>query len=318
MCKIAIIPKIESGSEELAQELLIALTGPMTERDSDGYGYIALGDAGIFGERWLNVDQAWCERESTPKELNQFASILESSEVTHSEFGTRTKRIYSIAAHARMATCGIALENVHPFVNESESIGLIHNGVIQNAHEFKLRLSTCDSESILHAYEKHDVAESFKKIQVAVKELQGWYAVALYSKNSKGAWSLDIFKEERANLHCAYVDGIGAIFVTNPDHLRDACDALKLRITGMTAVVPNFAIRLDGLTGDTVHELRIKPAVPATLAGAKVSNYSWMDADLDAPSYRDDYTGQTTNDDGPLDCVDAMNLNDPFHYKRGA
>lgn len=314
MCKLAIIPFIEQGKEAKAFKLAEALTEHLTERDNDGFGYVALGDAGLFGERWLDPNFAWGK--AAPEALKQYSHVLDAPALTETNrYGTRTKRVYGLALHARMATCDVSLQNVHPFVNESATIGLVHNGVINNSAAFPARLSTCDSESILTQYETHAVPDSFGALQTAVSELAGWYAVAAYSKDNAGRWYLDIFKESRSKLFCGYVHAIGGVvFVTNPDHLEDACAELKYKHSDIIEVTHNTAMRHDAKTGVLLETLEITPA-PAYPSFPKGS--LWVNGEDDIPSYREDFAA-IEDRDNPYDLVDE--LKDPFAVKirRGA
>lgn len=309
MCKLAIIPHIQAGKEAKAFKLAEALTGHLTERDNDGFGYVALGDAGLFGERWLDPSYAWGK--AAPDALRQYAHVLNAPSMAEANsYGTRTKRVYGLALHARMATCDVSLQNVHPFVNETATVGLVHNGVINNSAAFPARLSTCDSESILTQYEAHSVPDSFRAIQQATSELTGWYAVAAYSRDSAGRWYLDIFKESRSKLFCGYVNAIGGVvFVTNPDHLEDACAELKYKHSEIIEVTHNTAMRHDGKTGLLLETLELTPAQaypPFPKSG------TWMNEIDDAPSYREDYAAIDDHDD-TYDLVDE--LADPFSVK---
>ncbi len=94
--------------------------------------------------------------------------------------------------HTRWATHGApAMENAHPHTDESESIALIHNGVIENYLELKDELlekghifkSRTDTEVIPHLIEeemKNDIGLQGAMLRV-LRRLKGSYAIVLLS-----------------------------------------------------------------------------------------------------------------------------------------
>ncbi len=311
MCKIAVIPHIPDGKESHALALIEAMRPYMTERDADGFGYMSVGDQGLFVERWLGVDQAFDSRESSVKELAPVQSLLARTPTQYNSHGKRSARIYSIAAHARMATCRVSLENVHPFVTHDGTLALIHNGVISNVRDFRFDLSTCDSEAILQSLESAKVPLDFSRLPVAIDMLEGWYAVAAYSLGADG-WQLDLFKDARSSLFCAYVKEVGGpVFTTVPEHLESACADLGYTITGMTEVKPCIAARFDITTGAIVAEQTIVPRVPAPVPVRPID----YNASEPVPSYREDADySHLQDDDGPLDTYSYMS--DPYAFDR--
>lgn len=258
MCKIAVIPFIPEGKEGQATLLAKALTPYLTGFDQDGFGYMALGRDGLFGERWLDPEDAW--KSGADSKMQRYASFLENGAMVYNAFGEPSERIYGMALHARMATCGVDLHNVHPFVSKEGDLGIIHNGVVTNSDEWKLYLSTCDSEAILQQLDKHDVANGFVGIKQALKPVEGWYAVAAFMRDKNGRWYLDLFKEHRANLYACYVKEIDAtVFVTDPEHLKDACEDLKWSCGIPIKVKGCRAIRTDATTGQVLQMVKTKP-----------------------------------------------------------
>ena len=321
MCKLAIIPFIPKGAENKVFKLSHELTKLMCANDQDGFGYMALGDKGLFGERWLDPKHAW-EVPSLHNNLSQYALCLDTPGTgSYNKFGDKTNRLYSIALHARMSTCDVSLDNVHPFINESGRIGIVHNGVITNANQYKPRLSTCDSESILHQYEKHSVSNNFDSLQNAVDGLDGWFDVAAYTRNVNNVWHLDIFKESKANLFMCNVDDIGPIFITAPHHLINACAKLKMKHSPLIKVSNNVAIRHDAMTGKVIDIMDIIPS------NTKITPYNKNDWSYPPSSYRegdqdnpekfiDDELDES--DDDMLDVVDFMRNPHGVHVKKGA
>ncbi|MEA1974919.1 MAG: glutamine--fructose-6-phosphate transaminase (isomerizing) [Bacillota bacterium] len=97
--------------------------------------------------------------------------------------------------HTRWATHGEPSEiNAHPHYNESKSIAVIHNGIIENYIEIKKWLmekniefiSETDTEVIAHLvgyYYKGDLVSAVKE---SLKKLRGAYALAVIVKDEPG------------------------------------------------------------------------------------------------------------------------------------
>jgi len=95
--------------------------------------------------------------------------------------------------HTRWATHGKPTElNAHPHVGENSYV--VHNGIIENYQELKLRLqaegfnflSQTDTEVIVHLFESHlrNLKDPLKAFRAALDELEGAYAVLLITKSA--------------------------------------------------------------------------------------------------------------------------------------
>lgn len=95
-------------------------------------------------------------------------------------------------AHTRWATHGKpSVDNAHPHV--SGSIALVHNGIIENFAELKIKLqelgyvfaSETDTEVIVHLihYYRKSASCLLEAVQRAVKDLKGAYAIAVIDAN---------------------------------------------------------------------------------------------------------------------------------------
>lgn len=315
MCRLAIMPFIPAGKEKESWELAQALSPYLTEKNQDGFGYMALGTNGLFGERWLDTEDAWTIPPAIPAKLKGLESILIDRRATYNSFGRITRRVYSMALHARMATCGYGLANVHPFISKNARIGVVHNGMITNADLIGLGASTCDSESIVTGYIKYDIADSLPSLRRLVDDMEGWYAVAAFSQDKANAWHLDVFRDARAALHAAYIPEADlTVLVTDPDHILGACDDLGWKAPTTIAVKNNVAIRFNPMTGVTQSTIKIEPNV---LGPTKLTDYATGWSEYDAysdvpPSYKEySPTGTVVSDDGPeLALTDAEEVKD--------
>lgn len=99
-------------------------------------------------------------------------------------------------AHSRWATHGkVTSENAHPHVSNDGSVAVVHNGIIENYQELKKFLSEqgftfkseTDTEVIpnLIQYFMSQGNDYIDSIRLAVKKLEGSYAIAIISKKSE-------------------------------------------------------------------------------------------------------------------------------------
>ena len=107
-------------------------------------------------------------------------------------------------AHTRWATHGVpAVKNAHPHfshgpkggASEAARVALVHNGIIENHDELRTELqakgyvfdSQTDTEVIVHlidsVYETQAQGDLLKAVQLAVQQLHGAYAIAVFHKN---------------------------------------------------------------------------------------------------------------------------------------
>jgi predicted glutamine amidotransferase len=120
--------------------------------------------------------------------MKDFGDAIEGATTSEkNSFGeVKMDDVAAITLHTRMATSAKGMANTHPFVYENHDTSLIHNGVIRNEKDFKLQVSTCDSESILQAYLINETHHNPKMVGEMAKMLVGYYAAALFSRDADG------------------------------------------------------------------------------------------------------------------------------------
>ena len=95
--------------------------------------------------------------------------------------------------HTRWATHGQPSDvNSHPHINESNSVAVIHNGIIENYRALKKELtdegyvfrSQTDTEVVVHMIDKYlkKTDDIFSAVNMAVSRLRGAYALGIISK----------------------------------------------------------------------------------------------------------------------------------------
>ncbi|OQA48770.1 MAG: Glutamine--fructose-6-phosphate aminotransferase (isomerizing) [Bacteroidetes bacterium ADurb.Bin302] len=142
-------------------------------------GYDSAGVAFVNDKKELNVYK-------TKGKVSDLESLVESQDVS----GTIG------IAHTRWATHGEPNnENAHPHYSQSETIALIHNGIIENYSVIKKELlrqgytfkSTTDTEVLVQFIEyvkKTNKVDLCHAVQIALSQVIGAYAIAVIDKEN--------------------------------------------------------------------------------------------------------------------------------------
>lgn len=255
MCKILVMSGLKPEVSDLAWEFIEEMGGVMSKGNNDGLGYTAVDQEGkMFGERWHNNYDAFDYRPISSSVLSKFNKFLEGENKrnTYNKFGSFKKNISAITLHTRMATSGKEFQNTHPFVDLQHDTSVIHNGIITNHSKEDQIRSTCDSERILNKYIEHKVMKNPNDIQKMVKDLTGYFACGIVSRDRDDRRVIDVFKSH-ANLNGLFIKQLGVfVFATSADDVENVCRTLGLTITYRSSVKENTLMRLDALTGEPI------------------------------------------------------------------
>ena len=116
----------------------------------------------------------------TLKRVGKVASLVEATEKSALQFETAI-------AHTRWATHGkLTEENAHPHFDQSSSLAIVHNGIIENYYDLKNHLlshncsflSETDSEVIAQMLAHHYRGDLLKSVQKTAPMLKGSFAIA--------------------------------------------------------------------------------------------------------------------------------------------
>lgn len=284
MCKVLIIPAIKESRRKETMDFIYEMSNLMSRYNTDGLGYAAIDkDGELFSERWLNnghfisrpnesdtsgIDD---KKELSDKVVGMFGKALKSHGSTEARiYSSPTSKNYSrygkgliendavaITLHTRMATCDKGLANVHPFIDKDTSV--IHNGVISNSKSFDLKLSTCDSESILISYLDSKVSETIDNTTAMANKMYGYYACGVFSRDSEGARILDVFKANNNNLSISYIFELETYVMASSDSdIRDACKTLGFTHGGTKDIENDYVTRINPFTGEVIAQTTFK------------------------------------------------------------
>lgn len=141
-------------------------------------GYDSAGVAVVNGNSQVN----WAKKQGR---LAKLEGILEESPI----LGTVG------IGHTRWATHGAPSDvNSHPHLNESETIAVVHNGIIENYMEIREMLmaegyvfkSETDTEVAVHLIDKYYQGDLLAAVYEAVAQFRGAYALGVVSSNHPG------------------------------------------------------------------------------------------------------------------------------------
>ena len=275
MCKVFMVAGIKPEKVPMVAKLAKHMAKAMSTIEDDGVGYAAITkDGQIYGEKWLNKDDAFVVHEASPpdpvleKIVGMFGETVEMDKkptvgVSYNSFGERTplaiKNTVAMILHARKATQGSkTIINVHPFVKYSQVDGepsataLIHNGSILNHEKLTKEMSECDSEVILHEYMANQMYHNPWGVEQLAKTLVGNYTVGvLGSQFDNNTWTpyLDIFKSNK-DLIGGYVPELETfVFATNKYTLEEALKASNMTLVNDFKFKDGYLHRIDAITG---------------------------------------------------------------------
>lgn len=212
----------EKKNHDLLWDFLMTASPFMTVNDKDGLGYAAISPSGLWGERWLDPKDAWKLRKIFTEEDKELLRKAQGTFIGNEKFNTfgelASDTAFSVLMHARMATCEKNISNTHPFIRGNSA--LIHNGVISNHGELEKITSTCDSEVILNSYFKHDVANKPENIKEVARDLRGYFACGIISKDADGVDIVDVFRGG-AQLWATWVKPLDALVICTRSDIVD-------------------------------------------------------------------------------------------------
>jgi predicted glutamine amidotransferase len=309
MCKVFMTAGIKPENQENAWALAKDMAETMSVTENDGLGYAAITRTGeLFGERWFFNSQAFKSRPrrtDIDEQIEQFltGAMKPVGEIYNKWGSIQDNSLSAIIVHARYATSAKTFNNTHPFVVGDTA--LIHNGIIRNVKELHLFQSSCDSETILNEYLKHEVMVNPENIQKVADRLSGYYACGVLSRNGEDVPILDVFKDEGANLYASHIKEVGLVFATSNKDVRDVCNRLGFQVLSSYQVNAGFLIRINALTGEFMGNYPFKPEYKYEVTNVKTVKSPKLVKKL-ANS-----TGASTTDD-----LDEWSLTDIGYHKR--
>lgn len=262
MCRNLFIIGVKEDKQKHLIDFMDAAYPFLTQNNDDGVGYAAITKEGIYGERWVNVNEFLRNRNlhlasEGHRHLSGFfkdkLAVVQGSDrySLFAEKTTATKSpMMSVIMHARAATNKVCIENTHPFYREG--VAMTHNGVIANDNELTKLYSTCDSEVILNSYVENKVNKDPDNIKNVSNDLRGGYACGILSHNENNRPIIDIFRNYPM-LYATYVAQLEALVIcTSLDVIDKTLEELKWDRCESLTISSEKMIRLDAETGEFI------------------------------------------------------------------
>lgn len=223
MCKILVING-RMARKTVLDALLVVNRAFRSQ--SDGFGFVAIGDNGIARGRYLNPDNYPGWRVGFPAWLT--GPIDEEGEIPAT--------VHTLLIHGRKSTNVVQLSNVHPFLCKDHF--LIHNGVVRfTGPRTEEPKPSCDSHQYL-VWHVNELAENRDPWTGSFNAFSGWGAIALYAvadgllhvardgarlsiaKRAKDGWVMATEKHDITELVERGVIGLGSGIVEFPTSNR--------------------------------------------------------------------------------------------------
>jgi len=227
MCKLVgwTSSKNNPLAKAMADAALQAAHDQIRKTERDGFGYAQAGSTGLRA-RYLDPHE-FHDMNGIPNLYRRAGRMAEAFATT---YRTAHEGSYKpdrhMIGHGRTATCGINLENVHPFRRSGWT--LAHNGVINwegpkcKSHE----KVTCDSQHLLIAMADNT---PMLKRKEQLDHISGYAAFLALNPQGK----LIVAVDDRAKLYAGITSKERWIFGTTPEIVEAVADAWNC--SGVTA-----------------------------------------------------------------------------------
>lgn len=235
MCKVFAMTNM--SKVKITKKFLNAVKSEVCRTgDKHGFGYAVLSENNeLAGERTMRP------LEFQPLQDNPALTKTGSLPIvlkTRDQFGklnfTAPK---SFIGHGRYSTNYVALQNTHPFTNDS--IALIHNGVVRDTDgviEKEALKTTNDTEIILRCWERGGM-------KLVEETISGYYALAILDKDSG---FLHIVRDDTAMIYIAYSRTVDSyIFATTPDIIKSVAKKMQWNIEQPEEMIENIHVVFD-------------------------------------------------------------------------
>lgn len=217
MCKILLL----TNTEKIKNQKFITETiaRHLINDHKDGFGYAIHGTKGIFGERSIkpNFESLF----PVPETLKVSEPIFKPMANT---FGTLSKGQGGAIFHGRTSTNDHGLANAHPIIKNNWT--LIHNGVVTNHGEKYEKITTNDTEDLVHYL-------STTGIEGIEQNITGYYAFGAFDPQG----NLHIVRDSIAQLYVAINKTLNcSIFGTTEKLITDVAQSCHWKIGPIEAV----------------------------------------------------------------------------------
>lgn len=276
MCKILAL----TNSKKLDLKKINKIGNMLLKIERDGFGYAIQGETGVFGEK--------CIAEKFESRLYRYGIDLPIISKTHEMFGVLSRPIGPAIFHGRTSTNDAGLINCHPMILKNHY--LIHNGVVTDHGPKYKKITTNDSEDVLHRF--------LQGIDSVEKHLSGYYAFTAIDNIGQ----LHVVKDSVARLSMSWCESLST-YIIGTDHeiIEKTAKILQVKIGPIEKIDDDtYGIFQDNTL---IKNIKIKPRGYSRVESAYASKslgFGLSDFKYDYQDYRSDNIGNVldyTEDD---------------------
>lgn len=200
----------------------------ITKSERDGFGYMVVGEKGIFGER--SIQKSFESRLFTKKSIINLPIV----EPTTNTFGIVSKPIGAGVWHGRTSTNDLNIVNTHPI--RVEGWYLSHNGVVSNKGPAYKMTTTNDTEHLAHYMANGGIA-------AVESNLSGYYAFGAIDP----AGRLHVVRDDNATLYMGFSSVLDSYMIaTTVDLLEGIAKEMGAKLSHIEKMADNMYSLWDG------------------------------------------------------------------------
>lgn len=245
MCKLFMLSNTSKLNKKQLKPFIKRMSVLMTQTERDGFGYAAFGSDGVFGERYLNVDNIDLRGMNGKLAVGPNDADITQCPDIHNSFGAPRPTFGGLVLHSRTSTNTVSLRNTHPFIDDNYAMS--HNGIVDDVGEEDIEdlLETdCDSEIILVNY-------SMGGIERVSKTVAGYYALGMIDLKTGG---LIVVHDATSSLYAGWIDKLDSYaFGTTRELVEAAMKFFKASPAAIDPVRDNIELVFDN--GGTLVEV---------------------------------------------------------------
>ena len=204
-----------------AARALYAAAEVITSTQKDGFGFAQPGASALHARFVHPKDFKGIDELPNIRRLSRdgFAAFRVAYEAEQTGRYAKTK---PVIAHGRTATCGIELQNTHPFRHKGWT--LAHNGVVSWKGEQtpEHKAATCDSQHLLYCFTDHTSEEDQK---AALEKISGYAAFLAGAPDGR----LIVAVDDTAQLYGAVTSKGRWVFGTSEHIVESVGDAWRCK-----------------------------------------------------------------------------------------
>lgn len=223
MCKLSgwTSSKTNPLNAAAANRALLAAHKIISKTEQDGFGFSQPSARGLHG-RFIEPKN-FRGLDSLPRLFSRAGDSFDAFEASwNAEQTGKYHAAKPVIIHGRTATCGVSLNNCHPFRHDGWTMA--HNGVVSwGGEQSKLhKNATCDSQHILYCLTD---GRTSKERKALLESIQGYAAFIAHGPRGE----VIVARDDTANLYAGITKSGRWLFGTTAAIVDAVADAMNCR-----------------------------------------------------------------------------------------